>query len=98
MPRTGWWRSAARSRSTLKVCQKLKDRGIQIAVLYTTYLPLPTNGWYNTWIEPFQSEISTNMSQCATPGFVFEVSPSEGISEATEALSIKVIGTPRPTG
>ncbi len=29
------------------LCTAIKNRGIQIAVLYTTYLPLPTNNWYN---------------------------------------------------
>lgn len=82
----------------LRVCQSLKQRGVKIAMLYTTYLPLPTNAWYNTWIKPFQSEIGTKMSECATPGYFFEVSPSEGISEAMEALFIKVISTPRLTG
>jgi Flp pilus assembly protein TadG len=38
-------------------CTKIKSRGIFIAVLYTEYLPLPTNSWYNDWIAPFQSDI-----------------------------------------
>ena len=37
------------------LCATLKDRGIKIAVLYTTYLALPTNDWYNTWIAPFNN-------------------------------------------
>jgi Flp pilus assembly protein TadG len=28
-------------------CTTVKNRGIRIAVLYTEYLPLPTNSWYN---------------------------------------------------
>ena len=28
-------------------CTTVKNRGILIAVLYTAYLPLPTNSWYN---------------------------------------------------
>ena len=35
-------------------CTTIKNRGIRIAVLYTTYLPLPTNAWYNQYIAPFQ--------------------------------------------
>ena len=27
-------------------CTTIKNRGIRIAVLYTTYLPLPTDSWY----------------------------------------------------
>jgi hypothetical protein len=78
-------------------CQTLKSRGIKIAVLYTTYLPLPNNSWYNSWIKPFQSEIGTRMQACASPGFYFEVSPTQGIEAAMKALFNKVIRTPRLT-
>ncbi len=76
-------------------CKPLKDRGISIAVLYTTYLPLPKNSWYNSWIKPFQSEISTKMQACASPGLFFEVSPTQGISDAMQALFMKIINRPR---
>jgi Flp pilus assembly protein TadG len=72
-------------------CTTIKNRGIKIAVLYTTYLPLPTNDWYNTWISPFQSEIPTKMQSCASPGLYFEVSPSQGISDAMNALFKKAV-------
>ncbi|OWV83820.1 hypothetical protein ATY75_04415 [Rhizobium sp. N122] len=78
-------------------CKPLKDRGVKIAVLYTTYLPLPSNSWYNTWIKPFQNEIPTKMQACASPGFYFEVSPTEGIADAMKALFLKVIRAPRIT-
>lgn len=78
-------------------CKTLKDRGIKIAVLYTTYLPLPTNSWYNTWIKPFQPEIGTKMQACASPGLYFEVSPSQGIESAMKALFVKIIRSPRLT-
>jgi hypothetical protein len=81
-----------------KFCKKLKKRGYKIAVLYTTYLPLPTNSWYNAWIRPFQSEIGSRMEECASPGYFFEVSPTEGISEAMSALFKRVINAPRLTG
>jgi Flp pilus assembly protein TadG len=73
------------------LCTKLKDRGIKIAVLYTTYLPLPTNAWYNSWIAPFTGKIAKNMEACASPGLYFEVSPTQGISEAMTALFKKAV-------
>ena len=88
------------------LCKTLKDRGIKIAVLYTTYLALPTNGWYMSWIDPFNrgpygpspnSQIAKNMEDCATPGFYFEVSPTEGISQAMTALFQKVVQSARLT-
>ncbi|GGE17453.1 hypothetical protein GCM10011390_40680 [Aureimonas endophytica] len=68
------------------VCKDIKAKGVKIAALYTTYLPLTTNDWYNTWIRPFQAEIGSKMEACASPGLYYEVSPSEGIDDAMKAL------------
>ena len=82
----------------VKYCTALKDKGYKIAVLYTTYLPLPTNGWYNSWIKPFQNDIPQKMKACASPDLFFEVSPSEGISDAMTTLFKKIVNTPLLTG
>lgn len=68
------------------MCNTIKNRGIRIAVLYTTYYPLPTNSWYNTYISPFQPNISSTMQSCASPGLFFEVSTGGDISAAMTAL------------
>jgi Flp pilus assembly protein TadG len=78
-------------------CDKLKVRNIKIAVLYTTYLPLPENNFYKDWIAPFQDEIPERLKACASPGFYFPVSPSQGIEEAMKALFHKIVSTPRLT-
>jgi Flp pilus assembly protein TadG len=67
-------------------CTTVKNRGIRIAVLYTEYLPLPTNSWYNDWVAPFQSEIGTNMQSCASPGLFFQVTTDGDITAAMVAL------------
>ena len=86
------------------LCTTIKNRGIKIAVLYTTYLALPTNAWYNSWIAPFNvgpygpspnSEIALRMASCASPGLYFEVSPTQGISQAMNALFQKAIADAR---
>ena len=87
------------------LCTTIKNRGIKIAVLYTTYLALPTDSWYNQWIKPFNtgpyeptsvnSEIAKKMQECASPGFYFEVTPTQGISEAMTALFQKAISDAR---
>ena len=82
----------------ISFCKPLKDAGVKVAVLYTTYLPLPKNSWYNTWIKPFQNDISTKMKSCASDGLFFEVSPTDGISDAMNALFKKIVTTPRLTG
>ncbi len=83
---------------TVAKCTAIKNRGIKIAVLYTTYLPLPTNEWYMDWIAPFSTQIATNMQACASPGLYFEVSPSGGIADAMNALFKKAIQGARLTG
>jgi Flp pilus assembly protein TadG len=89
------------------LCTTLKNRGIKIAVLYTTYLALPTNSWYNTWISPFNagpygpspnSQIAQNMQSCASSGLYFEVSPTQGISDAMNALFAKAVADARISG
>lgn len=86
------------------LCTTIKNRGIKIAVLYTTYLALPTNAWYNSWIAPFNvgpygpspnSQIALNMASCASPGLYFEVSPTQGISTAMNALFQKAVADAR---
>ncbi len=78
-------------------CRTLKDRGITIAVLYTTYIPLPNDSWYNWQVAPFQPTIADRMRDCASPGLFFEVSPSQGISEAMNALFHKAVASARLT-
>ncbi len=78
-------------------CNTLKARGIKIAVLYTTYLPLPKDGFYKSWIAPFQNEIPTQMKSCASEGYYFEVSPTDGISEAMDVLFRKIVSRVRLT-
>jgi Flp pilus assembly protein TadG len=67
-------------------CTTIKNRGIFIAVLYTEYLPLPTNSWYNSWIAPFQNNIGPNIQSCATPGLFFQITTDGDITAAMAAL------------
>ncbi|MBR1270250.1 pilus assembly protein [Bradyrhizobium sp. AUGA SZCCT0222] len=101
--------SSGRCQSPLNaaLCTAIKSRGIKIAVLYTTYLALPTNAWYNSWIAPFNtgpygpspnSQIAQNMQSCASTGLYFEVSPTQGIAEAMNALFKKAIADARISG
>ena len=78
-------------------CTTIKNRGIRIAVLYTTYYPLPTNAWYNTYIAPFQPQIGPNLQNCASPGLYFAVQTDQDISAAMQALFQKAVATARLT-
>jgi Flp pilus assembly protein TadG len=79
------------------MCTTVKNRGIRIAVLYTSYLPLPTNSWYNTYVAPFQPQIAGNMQSCASPGLFFQVSTDQDISAAMQALFLQTVATARLT-
>jgi Flp pilus assembly protein TadG len=76
-------------------CATVQARGIRIAVLYTAYLPLPTNSWYNTWISPWQSQIATNMQSCASPGLYFAITTNGDITTAMQALFEQAVSTAR---
>jgi Flp pilus assembly protein TadG len=78
-------------------CTTIKNRGIQIAVLYTDYLPLPTNSWYNDWIAPFQNQISANMESCASPGMFFSVTTDGDITAAMQTLFQQAVAAARLT-
>jgi hypothetical protein len=78
-------------------CTTIKNRGIQISVLYTAYLPLPTNSWYNDWIAPFQNQIAPNMESCASPGMFFTVTTDGDITAAMQSLFAQAISTARLT-
>jgi len=60
------------------LCTTIKNRGIRIAILYTDYLPVTSNTWYEDWIEPFNtnpptnSQIATNLETCASSGLFYD--------------------------
>jgi Flp pilus assembly protein TadG len=78
-------------------CTTVKNRGIQIAVLYTDYLPLPTNSWYNDWVAPFQNQIGPNLESCASPGMFFSVTTDGDITAAMQTLFQQAVSAARLT-
>jgi hypothetical protein len=91
---------------TVADCTTMKSRGVQIAVLYTTYQQVTSNAWYMSWIDPFNqgpfapspnSTIAQNMQSCASSGYYFEVGPNQGISDAMNALFKKAVAQARLT-
>jgi hypothetical protein len=73
------------------LCTTIKNRGILIAILYTEYLPLPTNAWYNTYVSPIQPAIATAMQNCASPGLYTEVLTGGDITAALKQLFILAV-------
>lgn len=80
-------------------CQKLKDEGVRIAVLYTTYLPesLVGDRWSQKYVAPILYKDEPALEACASPGLFTEVSTDGDITAALEALFNTVISTARIT-
>jgi Flp pilus assembly protein TadG len=85
------------------LCTAIKNRGIRIAVLYTTYLTLPappakgSDQWSTNNVMGQVPNISPAMRACASPGLFFEVTPTQGIGDAMNALFQQAVATARLT-
>ena len=81
-------------------CDKLKAKGVQIAILYTTQYPIPSNGFYTTYVAPYNSgsptTIYNNLQSCAT--FFRAVDPGGDINQALQGLLGQVLASVRITG
>jgi hypothetical protein len=71
---------------TQDYCTLIKNRGIRIAILYTEYLALPSNGWYNSHVSPFQNNIGPQLQACASPNLYSVVTTDGDISAALQQL------------
>ena len=67
-------------------CAAIKARGIRIAVLYTEYLPLPNDSYYQGHVSSFQSNIGPSLQSCASPGLYSVVQTGGDISAALATL------------
>jgi Flp pilus assembly protein TadG len=67
-------------------CATIKARGIRIAILYTEYLPIPNNGWYNSYVSPIQANIGPQLQACASPNLYSVVTTDGDISGALQQL------------
>lgn len=75
-------------------CTTIKNRGIRIAVLYTTYFPVTSNNWYNTTVAPFIDQVPTNLRSCASsPELYFEVNTNGDITQAMTDLFKNAVST-----
>jgi Flp pilus assembly protein TadG len=78
-------------------CDDIKARGIQIAVLYTTYLPVPSNPWYVAHIAPIQPQLSPALQACASPGLFYQAAVGEDIATAMRNLFDTLLRSARLT-
>jgi Flp pilus assembly protein TadG len=93
-------------------CDTIKNRGINIAILYTPYQPVIGNGFYDKYVGATSTNLANNnpvnpndptdpagngigqaLKACASPGYYYQVTPSQGISAAMQALFLKAINS-----
>ena len=74
-------------------CTPLKNRHIRIAILYTPYLPLTSNSFYQSNVAPVQTQIPTALVNCASPGLFFQVNSDTDINSAMQALFAAAVGS-----
>jgi Flp pilus assembly protein TadG len=76
-------------------CQPLKDKGVTVMVLYTTYVPIPENDYYVQHVQPYNTgnptTIAANLSACATsPSYYFEASDAADIANQMNKMFLLV--------
>jgi len=68
-------------------CTDIKNKGVTIVILYTTYLPLTTNSFYNSNVAPFQPNIASALQACATsPSLFYQAQVGEDLGAAFGVL------------
>jgi Flp pilus assembly protein TadG len=81
------------------LCTAIKARGIRIAVLYTTYLAVTNDSWYNSYVEPINvnpvsnSQIRDNLEACASTSLYAEAGVGDDLGTALTNLFNTVTNT-----
>lgn len=84
----------------VELCDKIKARGILLAVLYTAYLPESATGdWAITRVrDPFltpKDVISPALTACASPGLFHEVKVHDDLASSASQLFQRALKTAR---
>ena len=76
-------------------CNALKNNNVRIGIVYTQYLPLYTNDFYNSYVKPFKSKIGPMLKACASDGLYFPVSSGGDITSAMLQLFSTAVASVR---
>ncbi|GJE25455.1 TadE/TadG family type IV pilus assembly protein [Methylobacterium organophilum] len=98
-PSAGYKINANRFISPLNpaLCKTLKDNNVRIGIIYTMYLPLTSNNFYNWFVSPYADKIPTRLQSCASDGLFFPVSTDGDISAAMNKLFDTAVNSVRLT-
>lgn len=78
-------------------CDTLKSKNVRIGIIYTTYLPIYSNDFYNQYVKPYETKISSNLRSCATDGLFFPVATGGDINKAMQKLFENAVNSVRLT-
>lgn len=63
-------------------CNKLKNDNVRIGIIYTQYLPIYTDNWYNSYVKPYENSIGPMLQACASDNLYFPVASGGDITNA----------------
>ena len=72
-------------------CTDIKNRGVKIAILYTEYLPVPANSFYNSYVAPIQTTLGPALQACASPGLFYDAVIGADLGKALTTLFQAVV-------
>ena len=68
------------------LCTSLKNKGVTVGVIYTTYLKMPGDPRYMPLVAPIDTQIAPNLQSCASAGWYYEASDATDIQRAIDSL------------
>jgi len=77
--------------SSTNYCTLIKNRGIKIAVLYTEYLPVPANSFYQSYVAPIQPNLGPALQACASPNLYYDAKIGDDLGAALGTLFQTVV-------
>jgi Flp pilus assembly protein TadG len=80
--------------ATTNYCDLIKANNIKIAVLYTEYLAVPKNAFYEGNVAPFQANIGPQLQACASPGLFYDAAIGADLGQALSTLFQKAVQSP----
>jgi len=77
--------------SSTNYCSEIKARGIKIAILYTEYLPVTVNPYYDVHVEPIQADLGPELQACASPDLYYDAALDTDLGVALTTLFQAVV-------
>ncbi|MGH1591401.1 TadE/TadG family type IV pilus assembly protein [Methylobacterium phyllosphaerae] len=76
-------------------CNTLKSNNVRIGIIYTQYLPIYDNSFYNSYVRPYESKIGPSLQACASDGLYFQVASGGDITAAMLKLFSTAVASVR---